>query len=126
MSKVIFLHILKCGGTSMRYALLEQYGYENVAPVPIGAASADYAYPYLRGVDPLQYQATITSDKIEGYSVVMSHYDWGIVDRLPSWDVITLKKSYCINVLKCERQYILTSVTCYAPTSDYVYFRRGI
>ena len=89
--KVIFIHPLKTGGTSVRYMLLNEYGFERVMPVPMGDAfgKQDEAYPVMRGY-PLQVQKTITPETVAGYDVVMSHYDWGIVNRLPGWQVITI------------------------------------
>ena len=88
--KIIFLHILKCGGTSMRYMLLQQFGYDKIAPVPVGVASGEWGYPYTRGVNPLEFQGKITPGMVEQYDVVMSHYDWRIIERLPEHHVISL------------------------------------
>jgi len=88
--KVIFLHGLKTGGTSLRYMLLDEYGADRVSPVPMGESQKEVDYPVLRGVNPLVYQDTVTPEKVAEYDVVMSHYDWQIVDRLPGWQVITL------------------------------------
>lgn len=88
--RVIFLHGLKTGGTSLRYMLLDEYGIERIAPVPIGDSIGEQTYPVLRGVNPLQYQRGVTTLMMSPYDVVMSHYDWEIVERLPGWEVITL------------------------------------
>lgn len=88
--RVIFLHGMKSGGTSLRYMLLDEYGYDAIAPVPMGKSQLEVEYPVLRGVDPLKYQHTIDAHQMMRYQVVMSHYDWQIVKRLPGWDVITL------------------------------------
>lgn len=92
MNKVIFVHILKCGGTSLRYMLLDELGYIAIAPVPVGEARGDYEYPYTND-DPLVYQQSITPAMVELYSVVMSHYDIRIANRLPEWDVITMLRN---------------------------------
>lgn len=88
--QIIFLHILKCGGTSLRHMLLEQYGYDAIAPVPTGLSPTHREYPYMRDIDPLVYQTTITPEMVNGYNVVMGHYDWRIVDRLPDRKIITM------------------------------------
>lgn len=88
--QIIFLHILKCGGTSLRHMLLEQFGYHQIATVPVGLSPTPREYPYMRDIDPLIYQQTITPEMVNQYSVVMGHYDWRIVDRLPERKVITM------------------------------------
>ena len=88
MNKVIFLHILKTGGTSLRYMLLEQYGAGQIAPVPVGRVTG-LAYPTL-AENSLVYQASITPEMVADYAVVMSHYDWRITERLPDWPVLTV------------------------------------
>lgn len=89
--KVIFIHPLKTGGTSVRYMLLHEYGSDRIAPVPMGDAFGKQDEDYLTmGGYPLQVQERITAERVVGYDVVMSHYDWGIVDKLPDWDVITI------------------------------------
>jgi hypothetical protein len=90
MTQIIFLHILKCGGTSLRHMLLEQYGYDAIAPVPVGLSPTSRNYPYMQQIDPLVYQEMITPEMVTQYSVVMGHYDWRIVDRLPDRQIITL------------------------------------
>lgn len=90
MTQIIFLHILKCGGTSLRHMLLEQFGYEQIAPVPVGLSPTPREYPYMRDIDPLVYQTTITPEMVSRFDVVMGHYDWRIVDRLPERKVITM------------------------------------
>lgn len=88
--QVIFLHILKTGGSSLRYMLQEEYGNALIAPVPVGKATNRLGYPTVKGINPLIYQATITPEMVKDYSVVMSHYDWRITERLPEWQVITM------------------------------------
>jgi hypothetical protein len=90
LPRVIFLHGMKSGGTSLRYMLLDEFGYDAIAPVPMGASQTEVDYPTLRGVDPLQYQMQMREQDVSCYRVVMSHYDWRIVNRLPGWGVITL------------------------------------
>lgn len=90
MTQIIFLHILKCGGTSLRHMLLEQYGYDAIATVPVGLSPTPREYPYMRDIDPLVYQQTITPEMVSRFDVVMGHYDWRIVDRLPERKVITM------------------------------------
>lgn len=87
---IIFIHILKCGGTSLRHMLLDEYGYDAIAPVPLGGATGDFAYPHLHGVFPLQHQSTITPKAVKDYQVVMSHYDIQIASRLPEWHIMTM------------------------------------
>lgn len=88
--RIIFLHGLKTGGTSLRSMLLKEYGYAQVAPVPIGNSRFTQDYPVLKIVQPLDYQHYIQPADVAGYGVVMGHYDWDIVDSLPDWQVITL------------------------------------
>ncbi|MEO1287279.1 MAG: hypothetical protein AAFV93_05890 [Chloroflexota bacterium] len=86
--RIIFLHIPKTGGTSLRCMLLEEYGQDAVAPVPIGQASHDYPYSYLRHVDPLVYQQSVQPN--EEHRVLMAHYDIRLANRLPEWCVMTM------------------------------------
>lgn len=89
--KIIFVHPLKTGGTSLRHMLLHEYGADKIYPVPNGNDLGDYDYPVMDGaINPLEHQAMITPQIVDGYSVVMAHYDWGIVERLPDWQPITI------------------------------------
>jgi hypothetical protein len=105
---IIFLHGLKTGGTSLRYMLLDEYGYEQVAPVPIGFSRGRHDYPVLKLVDPLEYQLLIKPEDVTRYQVVMSHYDWRIVERLPDWRVITMLR-HPVNQIKSLYQYMVRS-----------------
>lgn len=89
-NKIIFLHILKTGGSSMRAMLLEHFGYAAIAPVPIGLSPLPREYPVIYDVDPLVHQYAITPENVSQYDVVMGHYDWGITNRLQLHRVITM------------------------------------
>lgn len=89
--KLIFLHILKCGGTSMREMLAGVYPADAIYPVPIGeAVDREYPYPVQMHVNPLLHQTELDEQAVGAHSLVMSHYDWGMAERLPSWDVLVM------------------------------------
>lgn len=90
-SKVMFIHIMKCGGTSLRHLLAEQYPHEEIATVPIAPRSrAEPPYPYVRR-DAIEHMLTLTAAKIAPYRLVMAHYDWRITDLAgDEWRIMTV------------------------------------
>lgn len=90
-SKVIFLHLMKCGGTTLRHLLAEEYPREQIAPVPISPLSkAKPPYPYMN-VDAIAHMLSLTPADIAPYRLVMSHYDWRVT-RLAGneWRLMTM------------------------------------
>lgn len=88
--KIIFIHPLKTGGTSLRYMLLKEYGAAQIYPVPIGDAKEDVPYPALPKVNPLFWQLTVNEAMVKDFAVVMGHFGWHITTRLPERQIITM------------------------------------
>lgn len=90
MSNVMFMHIEKTAGTSLRHMLAKQYVREAIMPVPLDWGTADGCiYPTSDN-----YYADILPRMDEsygnGYKLIMGHYDWSHVQRISSkWKVFT-------------------------------------
>jgi hypothetical protein len=71
----MFFHLMKCGGTTLRHLLANEYPREQILPVPISPQSkAKPPYPYVHW-DAIQYMLSLTPEAIAPYRLVMSHYD---------------------------------------------------
>jgi hypothetical protein len=88
--KILFLHGIKTGGTSLRYMLFKEYGYARTAPVPVLDFEAKQAYPIVAGRAPLQYGWELKAEDVAGYDLVMGHYDWEVADKLPERAVVCM------------------------------------
>lgn len=78
----IFLHIDRTGGMAVRNLLASQFEESSIQPVPhdIRASVSTACYP----IDPhsnLNHQNQ--RFQFQGHQLVMGHWDWGIVDRIP-------------------------------------------
>lgn len=109
MTPVIYLHILKCGGTSMLYMLYEQYGAGAFHPVPISTVKDVVEYPNLRGFTALSWQGMLQTDTIGFYGCIAGHYDWDIALRLPESRVVTFLR-HPVQQLKSLYQYMAREV----------------
>lgn len=89
LPRVIFIHAMKTGGTSLQHMLVEQYGPELIFPVPVGNGVGRAGIPSTKGF-PSLVQHHINPRAVAPYRVVMGHFDWNIVRRLPGWEVVTL------------------------------------
>ena len=91
MSRVIFLHIPKTAGMALRAAFAKQVDPAAILPVPDDFRPTDVSYPVLSDTASMGYQMTLTDADVEGYELIMGHYDWRLVERLSSdWQVVTL------------------------------------
>jgi hypothetical protein len=91
--RVIFIHCMKTAGTSLMNALAMEYGADRVMPSPLRVVDPELLFPLRLGKNPLEYQMSITPEDVHDYDVVMGHFDWHIVERLPDWRVITMVRN---------------------------------
>ena len=119
MEHVIFLHILKCGGTSMLHMLYEQYGVGYFHPVPISTVQKVVSYPSLRGVDALSWQKQINVQTADWYGCIAGHYDWGLVERLPNWQVVVMLR-HPVDQLRSLYQYMARSFVEHQELSEWM------
>lgn len=111
-ARVIFCHIIKCGGTSLRHMLLDEYGYDAIAPVPVNNPGANLPYPTVTGINPLVYMATVTPELVKDYPLVMSHYDIRIARQLPEHHIITMLRhpvNQLFSLFKFTNRNLITS-----------------
>ena len=89
--RVLFLHVMKCGGTTLRHLLANEYPHDEIAPVPIGTESeVTPPYPHTRH-DVIEYMLALSPQNTDAYRLVMSHYDWRVVDRVgDDWHLMTM------------------------------------
>ena len=89
-TKVIFLHINKCGGSSLRHMLMSEYSWCEIAPVPVRPFTFTFPYPVIRGTTEIEYQEILWPDDFRNYKLVMGHYDWRVTKKLPDWKIMTV------------------------------------
>lgn len=105
---IIFIHILKCGGTSMLHMLYKEYGVSLFHPVPISTSTWTVQYPHLRGVTALEWQTQVNLETVNHYGCIAGHYDWGLADRLPQWQVVTILRDP-VEQIRSLYQYMVAS-----------------
>lgn len=90
-AKVVFLHLMKCGGTTLRHLLADEYPAHQIAPVPIKPnATTTPPFPHVR-VEPIEHQQAMRPEYIDQYRLVMSHYDFRITKKVPKdWLFMTM------------------------------------
>lgn len=88
MTQVAFLHIHKCGGSTIRYMLNGVYGYAEQYPVPLDYQSKKAPYRIQNYTVPQVYHH-IEKDDTTRFSLFMGHYDWQLVQYLDK-DAIVL------------------------------------
>lgn len=106
--KIIFIHILKCGGTSMLHMLFDEYGVSEFHPVPLSTSLKKVEYPALRGVSALEWQNQINVNTAYHYGVIAGHYDWGLAKRLTQWTVVTLLR-HPVEQIRSLYQFMLAN-----------------
>lgn len=82
MKQVLFLHIHKCGGTSLRHMLNTVYPIHEQLPVPVKGETV-LPHPY-RTIDQhtSSYWQDAPQKDINRYALIMGHYDWRMVTRV--------------------------------------------
>lgn len=85
---IVFLHIHKCAGTSLRYMLARSVAPGAIYPVPdLGGFDNSPPYP-VQALNPRQVQENLYTGMFDAYEVVMGHFDWQIVPVLPDDAII--------------------------------------
>lgn len=85
---ILFLHLHKTGGTSLRYMLSRAIPQAQIYPVP-ALGSYDDSPPYpTQETTPRQLQESLSEGLFKGYTLVMGHFDWNVVSALPEDTVI--------------------------------------
>lgn len=93
-TKVMFLHIIKCGGMTMRAMLAKYHNHSDIMPVGVSRITEFHeSYPHVVVKSSIDYGKSITPDMAKSYNVIFGHYDWHLADNLPSWDVIIMMRN---------------------------------
>lgn len=79
--QTVFLHIHKCGGSSIRHMLNDVYPYAYQYPVPIAASQKHEVYRTQPFTVP-QVMQQITDKDLSEFKLFMGHYDWQFVQKL--------------------------------------------
>lgn len=89
--KVAYIHMMKCGGTTMRYLITQEYAREAILPVAITPDSvAKPPYPFIKE-DEMGYCLRLSPEDVAPYSLVMGHYDCRVLNLIDDdWHVMTL------------------------------------
>lgn len=87
---VMFMHIEKTAGTSLRHMLAKQYRRDQIMPVPLVGGKADHRIYPTSGEDYPAILSKMNESYGNGYKLIMGHYNWSHVQRLsPKWKVFT-------------------------------------
>jgi hypothetical protein len=88
MTQVAFLHIHKCGGSTIRHMLNTVYPYAVQYPAPLDFQSNNAPYRTQKFDVPHIYEQLKNTDTSE-FQLFMGHYDWQLVQQLDN-DAIVL------------------------------------
>lgn len=86
--KLLFLHLSKTGGMSLRRALAAHYPEHEIMPVPHNPHTTTDAVGYPT-TDGNLWRATLNFEPRD-YRLIMGHYDWSVVDKAPGFKVLTV------------------------------------
>jgi hypothetical protein len=82
---------MKCGGTTLRHLLADEYPHDDILPVAVDPRStATPPYPHIKQ-DEITHMLSLRSADVAGYRLIMSHYDWRIMRILDDdWQIMTM------------------------------------
>jgi hypothetical protein len=88
---LLFLHIPKTAGTSLRVALYQEFG-PRMMPVPYEAGNPHKPahYPWRDSTSPGDDNRRFDAAAARQFACVAGHYDWGVREKLPEARVVTL------------------------------------
>ena len=78
----VFLHVDRTGGMAVRELLARQFRTQDIRPVPHDSRASVRidAYPIDRNSDLVAQNRSYVH---QGHALVMGHWDWGVVERIP-------------------------------------------
>jgi len=106
MKKLLFLHIGKTGGVTIRHLLAQQYSSDRIMPVPVQMKQS-FRYPTEIIDNIYDYHQNFDGAEVtERYDLVMGHLDWGIAQKLPDFEVMTVLRNPVTRLISQYYQYL--------------------
>lgn len=101
--RLLFLHIPRTGGTSFRYYLTDNFGKENIAPVPV---PEEISESYYDSVSVSTLHAFHDNIVKYDYPIIMGHYDWGVTYTYPKHTPVVILRDPVNRVISSYSHYL--------------------
>lgn len=117
MTQVAFIHIHKCGGSTLRNVLGSVYPYATQYPAPMDYQSSKATYR-TQPNDVPQVMRYLSNQDTSEFQLFMGHYDWQIVKLLDNKPIVLTMLRNPVDQLYSQFRYFWVDTKTYGFYKD--------